>query len=97
MRSPALQQPIQRTRFGLRQQHVVAIEVDAVRVAGGDFAIQGAWCFWDTAASRGYLATTSPGGSGDGGLEATVGKLVGVLLPPKSMQSDLSSKGDYPL
>jgi len=68
-----------------------------VRVAGGDFAIQGAWCFWDTAASRGYLATTSPGGSGDGGLEATVGKLVGVLLPPKSMQSDLSSKGDYPL
>ena len=68
-----------------------------VRAAGGDFAIQGAWCFWDRAASRGYLTTASPGGTSDGGLEATVGKLIAVLLPPKSMQSDLSSKGDYPL
>ena len=33
--SPALQQPIERTRFGLRQQHVVAIKVDAISVAGG--------------------------------------------------------------
>ncbi len=68
-----------------------------VRVAGGEFAIQGAWCFWDRAASRGYLTTASPGSTGDGGLEATVSKLIAVLLPPKSMQSDLSSKGDYPL
>jgi len=66
-----------------------------VRTGGGEFAIQGAWCFWDTAASRGYLTAASTGG--DGGLEATAGKLISVLLPSKSTQSDLSSKGDFPL
>lgn len=66
------------------------------RAAGGDLAIQGAWCFWDRAASRGYLSSALPGG-GDTALEATVGKLIAVLLPPQSTQADLSSRGDFPL
>jgi len=81
---------------------VAPVEADAlcaapqdvpVRTGGGDFAIQGAWCFWDTAASRGYLTTASAGG--DGGLDATVARLVSVLVPSKSIQSDLNNRGDF--
>jgi len=85
---------------------VAPVEADALcaapaevptRAAGGDLAIQGAWCFWDRAASRGYLTGAPSDGGGDAALDATVGKLISALLPPKSTPADLTSKGDYPL
>jgi hypothetical protein len=58
-------------------------EAVATTAPGGELRVQGAWCFWDKAATRGYAVSASAPSAEDPRFQAAMGQLMAVLLPSR--------------